>query len=169
MSDQRRPGLMSADGWGGQIQDMVRFLLVILFAFLGPIAGLLSFGFAFYTLKFLVSPNIQRDEFLSFNTLGLVYLVGFLPALVVGGVSSFTLEKNGRFALKRALFTSAIVGIVMASPLLLLGHDSPPGLSERLKFVPMIIWVNICATLLVWALWELLRRCARMAWKERKA
>lgn len=68
------------------------------------------------------------------------------------------------------MISGAIVGVLLSSPFLLFGYDIPPQtISERLPVAMMIVWVNIGAATLTWALWELLRRGAIMASKRQEA
>jgi len=149
---------------------ITKSMIVLFFITIGPALGLISFVFGFFVEKMLRLPNLERPEFFSTESLSLVYIAGFIPALIVGISSCRTAEPDGRFSLKRAMISGTLIGALLSSPFLFFGYDIPPHtISERLPTAVMIVWVNIGAATLSWVVWELLRRGAMMTSKRQEA
>ena len=180
MSEPKRPGLMTANkrdddsevslrhplGW----RIMIRVTFIILFAAIGPFFGLLSFIFGFFVLKFLTNENLQHDDFFALDTVALVYVVGLIPALAVGIASSYVVDGNGYFSLKRVVISAVTVGLLMSIPMLFMGNNIPSSSPFlNVQYIAMIIWVNVGAAILSWLIWELTRCMVCMVRKERKA
>jgi hypothetical protein len=148
----------------------IRIILILFFALIGPFLGLVSFVFTFYFLRLFINSNLMSDDYFSYESISLVYVVGLIPALVVGISASIFIETTGRISPKVVLYSGIIVGFLVSVPFLFFGYDIPPfSLFDRLPEAAMIVWVNVGAATFAWLIWELARRGFGMVWKERKA